>query len=222
MAGGWGISFEQALKSYALLCPGRPVIETESGYKMSEGASGHPAVSQSTAAKYSPRIVLERIRSGVNRLYFYQLINNAEDFGLLNEDGSPRLAYTSLKNFIQLMSDKGTGFKPSSLSYSLGKDVKDIHQMLFQKRDGRFFLILWQGVNGSAGGTNNNYYSDLKPAEKKIRLSLSRTPKSINIYRPSFETLPDGNGIKPVLSVSGKSGIDFSVPDHIVVAEISY
>jgi len=222
MAGGWGISFEQALKSYALLCPGRPVIETESGYKMSEGASGHPAVSQRTAAKYSPRIVLERIRSGVNRLYFYQLINNAEDFGLLNEDGSPRLAYTSLKNFIQLMSDKGTGFKPSSLSYSLGKDVKDIHQMLFQKRDGRFFLILWQGVNGSAGGTNNNYYSDLKPAEKKIRLSLSRTPKSINIYRPSFETLPDGNGIKPVLSVSGKSGIDFSVPDHIVVAEISY
>ncbi|HKG06279.1 MAG TPA: hypothetical protein VKB19_07475 [Pedobacter sp.] len=222
LAGGWGISFEKAAEFYRSLCGGKPVIETESGYKMSEGAEGHPAVSQRTAAKYTPRIVLERLRADVKRLYFYQLINNSEDFGLLNEDGSPRLQYTALKNFIGLMADQGTNFKPSSLSYSLSGDLKHIRQMLFQKKDGRFFLILWQGVSGSAGGTHNNDYTDLEPAAQNIKINFIKKAKKIQLYRPSFNKMPDGNGTKPYRTFSNVFDLELMVPDHIVIAEISF
>lgn len=221
LAGGWGISFDKAIENYQAICASKPIIETESGYKMSEGGDGHPAVSERTAAKYSPRLVLERLKKGVNRVYFYQLINNSEDFGLLNIDGSPRLQYTALKNFIHLMRDAGEAFSPAGLSYTLTGNLTDVHQMLFQKRDGKFMLIIWQGVNGSNGGTNDNDYKDIENPERKFVLNLSQKALTVNIYRPSFDNLPDGNGIEPVTVFKNKSSINLAVPDHIIIVEIS-
>ena len=220
-SGGWGISFDKAIERYSTISLNKPLIESESGYKMGEGMQGHPAVSQRAAAKYSPRLVLERLRRGVSRLYFYQLINAAEDFGLLNDDGSPRLQFTSLKNFIHLMADEGTDFTPGELRYSLNGDMQNIYQMLFQKRDGTYMLLIWQGVNGSANGTKNNDYRDVENPDRKITLKLPQKAAGIKVYRPSFNTLPDGNGVMPVATIKNRSDIELSVPDHVLVVEIS-
>ncbi|MGV8879988.1 MAG: hypothetical protein ACOH2A_13265 [Sphingobacteriaceae bacterium] len=221
LAGGWGIGFKQAITSYRAICADKPIIETESGYKMSEGASGHPAVSQRTAAKYSARLVLERMRFGVNQLYFYQLINDAEDFGLLNADGSARLQFTALKNFIHLMADAGGDFSPGTLNYALTGDLQDIRQMLFQKQNGNFMLIIWQGVNGSEGGTNNNDYKDIDHPDRKVTLHLTKKASAINVYRPSFKEMPQGNGQKPVARFKNSAVVELSVPDHILIVEIA-
>lgn len=220
IAGGWGISFAKAIESYRSLCGDKPIIETESGYKSSEGMDGHPAVSERTAAKYSPRLILSRLNAGVQKLYLYQLINDVEDFGLLNNDGTPRLQYNALKNFIHLMADEGDAFETGNLSYGLGGDLADIHQMLFQKRNGNFMLVLWQGINGSANGTQNNDYVDINNPDKKITLKLEQKASTVNVYRPSFDKVPDGNGINPIRTLENTSVIDISVPDHIVIVEI--
>lgn len=220
LAGGWGISFEKAIESYRGISAAKPIIETESGYKMSEGADGHPAVSERTAAKYAPRLVLNRLKNNVSKLYFYQLINNAEDFGLLNDDGSERLQYTSLKNFIHLMADAGADFVPGTLKYALTGDVNNVHQMLFQKRNGQFLLVIWQGVNGSDGGTKNNDHTDIENPERKLVLNLAKKATAVKVYRPSFDKMPDGNGMRPFASFQNKSTITLSVPDHLVVVEI--
>lgn len=221
IAGGWGISLEKALAAYRAICADKPIIETESGYKMSEGADGHPAVSQRTAAKYSPRLVLERMSSGVNQLYFYQLINNSEDFGLLNADGSARLQFTALKNFIHLMADAGADFVPGTLNYALTGDLQDLRQMLFQKRNGNFMLVIWQGVNGSEGGMKNNDYTDVNHPDRKVTLHLAKKSPLINVYRPSFKEMPQGNGQKPVARFKNSTVAELSVPDHILVVEIA-
>lgn len=220
-SGGWGISFDNAIERYRTISLNKPLIESESGYKMGEGMQGHPAVSQRAAAKYSPRLVLERLRRRVSRLYFYQLINAAEDFGLLNDDGSPRLQFTSLKNFIHLMADEGTDFTPGELRYSLNGDMQNIYQMLFQKSNGTYILVIWQGVNGSDNGTKNNDYRDVENPDRKITLKLPQKAAVIKVYRPSFDTLPDGNGVLPVITVKNRSDIELSVPDHVLVVEIS-
>jgi hypothetical protein len=220
-AGGWGISFEQAIANYRMLIQNKPMIESESGYKMGEGANGHPAVSQRAAAKYSPRLVLGRLSKGVSRLYFYQLINAAEDFGMLNDDGTPRLQFISLKNFIHLMADEGSNFTPGELKYALSGDTTAIYQMLFQKRNGKFILLLWQGVNGSDKGTKNNDYVDVENPDRKLVLNLPKKAANIRVFRPSFDHMPDGNGINPVATVKNTSTINLSVPDHILVVEIS-
>jgi hypothetical protein len=221
-AGGWGISFVSALEGYKTISGDKPVIESESGYKMGEGADGHPAVSQRTAAKYSPRLVLERFKAGVRQVYFYQLINALEDFGMLNDDGTPRLHYASIKNFISLMKDEGPVFATGQLEYALKGDTKNIHQMLFQKRNGKYMLLLWQGVNGSAKGTAESNYVDIENPEAKVSLLLGKKASTIKIFRPSFDQLPDGNGITPVKTVANKVAIGLSVPDHVLVIEISF
>lgn len=220
-AGGWGISFDNAIERYKAISAVKPIIESESGYKMAEGIDGHPAVSQRTAAKYSPRLVLERLRAGATRVYFYQLINALEDFGMLNDDGTPRLQYTSIKNFISLMKDEGAAFNTGTLGYALKGNTKNIHQMLFQKRDGKYMLLLWQGINGSDKGTADKDYVDVENSEAEINLSLAHKASSIKIYRPSFNQLPDGNGVNPVIAVKNKTTIDLSVPDHLLIVEIT-
>lgn len=221
MGGGWGISFDHAIESYKKISGDHPIIETESGYKMSEGADGHPAVSERTAAKYAPRLVLSRLKAGVNKLYFYQLINNSEDFGLLNTDGSPRLQYTSLKNFIYLMRDNGRSFTPGTLDFSLTGNLKNINQQLFQKTDGKFLLLIWQGVDGSKSGSKNDDYKEISNPERVIKLTLSKKAKTIKVYRPSFNTMPDGNGINPVNSYKSTTIISITIPDHLVCLEIN-
>jgi hypothetical protein len=220
-AGGWGISFNNAIERYRAISAGKPIVESESGYKMAEGIDGHPAVSQRTAAKYSPRLVLERLRAGVTRVYFYQLINALEDFGMLNDDGTPRLHYTSIKNFISLMKDEGPAFTTGTLSYALKGNTKNIHQMLFQKRNGKYMLLLWQSVNGSDKGTAEKDYIDIENPEAEIKLILAHKASSIKIYRPSFNQMPDGNGVNPVTALKNKTIIDLSVPDHLLIVEIT-
>ena len=220
IAGGWGISLEQAIANYEKLCGDKPIIDSETGYKMSSGQPGHPAVSQRTAAKYSPRLVLSRIMKRFERIYFYQLINNSEDFGLLNSDGSPRLQFISLKNFISLMSDPGDDFVPGTLTFNLNGDLKDIEHLVFQKRDGRFYLVVWQSVNCSSDGTSNNNYKDINNPERKITLVFPEKISSVKQYRPSFESMPDGSGLNPVAVNTNIASIELNVPDHILVIEI--
>lgn len=221
-AGGWGLSFPQAIENYKKLSIDAPIIETESGYKISGGLNGHPAVSERTAAKYSPRLVLERLRSGVSMVYFYQLINNAEDFGLLHTNGTPRLQFTSLKNFISIFKDKEKSFKTSSLSYSLSGDLENVHHMLFQKSNGKFLLVIWQGVNGSEGGTNDNDFKDINHEDKSIHLQLQKKASMVNIYRPSFNAMPDGNGTDPIKTLKDVSVADLKIPDHVLIVEIGF
>jgi hypothetical protein len=140
---------------------------------------------------------------------------------MLNDDGSPRLQFTSLKNFIHLMADKGEDFTTGQLRYSLNGDMQNIYQMLFQKRNGTYILIIWQGVNGAANGTKNNDYRDVENPDRRITLKLPQNVADIKVYRPSFNTLPDGNGVLPVATVKNRSDIELSVPDHLLVVEIS-
>ncbi|MEJ7559104.1 MAG: hypothetical protein WKF66_12410 [Pedobacter sp.] len=222
LAGGWGLSFPQAIGNYRKLSGNAALIETECGYKMSEGANGHPAVSTRTAAKYAPRLVLERLQSGVKTVYFYQLINNAEDFGLLNTDGTPRLQFTALKNFIVLFKDSNKSFQTSSLKYSLTGDLRDVRHMVFQKSDVRFLLALWQGVNGSEGGSKDNDYKDINHDDKTVQLELYKKASVIKTYRPSFDRMPEGNGANPLKTLRNVSIVELKVPDHVLIVDIGF
>ncbi|MBC7568078.1 MAG: hypothetical protein H7223_14065 [Pedobacter sp.] len=221
VGGGWGIGFNEAISRYKTISADQPIIETESGYKMSEGADGHPAVSERTAAKYAPRLVLSRLKADIPKIYFYQLINNSEDFGLLNTDGSPRLQYTALKNFISLMRDTNSDFEPETLEFSLTGNLGDIQYQLFQKSDRRLLLLIWRGVNGSEGGSKNNDYRDINNPELTIKLALKAKAKQVKIYRPSFNHMPDGNGTRPLKVYQNTAIMSIGIPDHIVCIEIT-
>ncbi|MBI1389979.1 MAG: hypothetical protein GC154_16180 [bacterium] len=225
LAGGWGISLDEAIECYRALCGSVPLISSETGFKLSEGGSGHPSVSERAAAKYSPRQVLVRLQRGYKRVYFYQLINNSEDFGLLNDDGSPRRQFTALKNLIALFNDPGPPFNPDELAYSLEGDLNDVHHLLFQRRNGDFLLALWLGVNGATASSGDRWAHnlDLEPSERPIHITFPREFAHAAAYRPSFDSKEEGgSGQTPAQRWIHADEVDVNIPDHVVVLELRF
>ncbi len=214
--GGYGISLSDALARQRMGTT-KAVWASENGYKMSRSSSGHPAVTQRAAAKYVPRQILSHLLRGAPRIYGYQLLNsNAEDFALLNSNGSPRLQFTALKNFVALFKDPGPAFTPATLSYTLTGTLTGIQQMLFQKRDGRFYLAVWQGVLSSALTSSDSGIRDIEPARRPLTLNLGMKVTAATVYEPSFAAGP----VQSFANTSGIGSISLSVPDHVQVIEL--
>ncbi|MHC4743534.1 MAG: hypothetical protein ACYS8Z_16595, partial [Planctomycetota bacterium] len=126
--GGWGFALDDALAEYKKLCGDKPIWVTENGYKNSKSVRGHPAVTETAAARYLPRQFLLHLSKGVERFYIYQFINckpnrTHEDFALLNDDWTARKQYNAVRDFIRLFRDPGPDFETGSLDYALSGDL---------------------------------------------------------------------------------------------------
>ena len=152
---GWGDngygSIVWQLNQARKIAPGKQVISSETGWhNYVNNPGGHRGTPKTVVGKYLPRLYLEQFNHGFVRSYPYEFIDERNDpydlennFGMLHSDGSPKPAYTALKNLITVLRDDGASFKTDSLSFSLNGYVDKLHHTLFQKRDGTFYLALW-------------------------------------------------------------------------------
>jgi hypothetical protein len=62
---------------------------------------------------------------------------------LLRNDLSEKPSFRAVKNLITILSDKGPSFGPDTLNYVLNGSIEYIRQILFQKRNGDFYLMVW-------------------------------------------------------------------------------
>lgn len=165
----------------------RPLLATESGYHTAGEYSGtHPSVSESAMGKYIPRLFLQYFKEGIKRTFSYEFIDQGSDptdkeenFGLLRTDGYEKPAFTSLKNLLNLLSDPGVSFEPGSLAYSISGDLEKIEEILLQKRDGRFYIILWQEVSSY----DLTAREDIAALPRTLTITLGTTA-DVTIYQP--------------------------------------
>jgi hypothetical protein len=81
---------------------------TETGYH--NAISNELGISDGAAGKYIPRLLLGNFKRNIVRTYLYELVNQSSDpnddqsnFGLLRFDGSPKPAFTTIKNMNSLL-----------------------------------------------------------------------------------------------------------------------
>jgi hypothetical protein len=197
----------------------RAIVMTETGYSNSGGTQACP---EDIAAKYTPRQFMYFLYTqGMERVFSYEFLNewdrpaDAEgNFGLLRNDLTEKPAYTSLKNIISMLEEPGANFTTGELTYNLFGDMKDIKQVLFQKSNGTFYLVVWQEVKS---------YDQIKKSpidvpERELTLSLTNSILTANVYRPA--PLPIGNGLTVTKSYSRPPTIELSVPDQLLVIEL--
>ncbi len=183
-----GDDAELLLREAVAICgEARPTLATSIGYSTLEAADG--GVSELVAAKYLMRSALEYFARGVQRFYVYELINELPDptgtaldlhRGLLRADGSRKPAFVALSNLIALLSDVGAAFQTSSLSFGLGGQVNDVHQLLLEKRDGSFFLLLWREVPSWDPALKEA----LNVPESSVELAFDDLMESIEVFQP--------------------------------------
>lgn len=192
---------------------------TESGYHNAlDDHSDQPAVSETAAAKYIPRLFLENFSQGIRRTYLYEFLDEAPDpgltnfqmhWGLLRSDGSEKPAFTAVKNLINELSDSAEPAHLEQMTYSLGTPNTQIHHLLLQKSDGQFFLILWQEVSSY----DSKKQQDITVSPQPVTLTLDHSVRSISTYEPTVQA-----ELQQVYSNVAK--VSLEVPDHPLVIQI--
>ena len=198
----------------------KPWWVTETGYYTAPNATTgvyQPGVSESAQGKYVPRLYLDYFKAGIVHTSVYEIIDehvsqaDAEsNYGLMHNDGSPKPAYNAMKNMLTLLADPGATFTPTtSLSYTLAGTTSTIRQSLFQKRDGRFYLVLWNDVLVY----NTSGKTDITNATVPVTVQFSVQPRSISRYQPLVSAA--GTSVTPSRSVA------VSVADNPIILEIT-
>jgi hypothetical protein len=124
--------------------PGVPAMITETGYMMFPQAKQY-TIPPATGASYIPRTLLLAYMQGIKRTYLYELLEEpgAPGYGLIDGNMNPKPAYYAVQSLIGPLWDKGPSFTPGQLAYSVTGGDSTLKQILFQKRDGSFWLVMW-------------------------------------------------------------------------------
>ena len=197
----------------------KPMIATEVGYSTGSATSDRP-VTETVQGKYIPRTFLESFNQGVSRTFSYELIdqktdpNNSENnYGLLRSDGTPKPAYTALKNLLSLLNDPqpaATATTPvattqtlGALNYSIGGTAQNVHHTLLEKSNGDFYLVLWLEVPSTD-----------QPVNQSVTLNFNTALGAATAYAPN-------QSIAPVAAYTSPTQLTLNVTDAPLVVKLS-
>ena len=196
----------------------KPLIATEVGYSTGSATSDRP-VSETVQGKYMLRLFLESFNQGVPRTFSYELIdqrndpsNSENNYGIIRSDGTPKPAYTALKNLISLLNEPQLATTtaatiPSAplgaLNYAIDSNTTNVHHTLLQKSNGDFYLVLWLEVPS----TN-------QPISQSVTLTFRTAPGQATIYSPD-------QSIAPVATYTSPTQLTLNVTDAPLVVKLS-
>jgi hypothetical protein len=211
-----------AIQNAQITTPGTRIQITETGYNIDNPTPQSKFyVSERTSAKYTLRLISEFFlrRGRVDKVYLFSLLDAdpAKQYGLLRPNLSRRPSFYAVKNAIALLADRGGPFPLGTLTYSLTGDKTEIRSVVLQKRNGRFYMLIWL----DAASYNQ---TTLKDADFVRSLTLDISSKKFGqakIYRPTALGLADPNrGVLPVQTVNSPGTITLKVPDQLMIVEM--
>lgn len=195
---------------------GKPIIITETGVASTKDLSivtdpylKARIVTDEVGGKYLTRRLFETFNRGVTRTYIYEF-NVWPEFtpnqlsyywALVNTDGTNKPAFTGITNMIKILNDPGNSFTPTALDVRLTGPTT-LHKNLLQKRDGSYYLTLWNEVDSRTPYT-----------AQSVQLELAK-----NFTAEIFKPLSSSNAISTLTS----SNIhNISVGDEPLIIRLS-
>jgi hypothetical protein len=113
---------------------------------------------------------------------------------------TPKLAATYLHNMTTLLSDTRTSRKPGSLAYVIRNQPATVHDLLLQKSNGRFELVVWdERVHGM----------------DVVTVGLGETRKTVKVFDIT-------NGTDPIQTLSHVTSVRLTLSDHAMIIESSH
>lgn len=196
---------------------GKLVQGTEAGYT---GYIETGGLSEEADGKYMARIFAEFFRRGVYRTCKYELVDEEDQrgregmFGLLRNNLTEKPSFRAVKNLILILSDKGPSFKPDILNYTLNGSIESVRQILFQKRTGDFYLMIWLEV----ASWNVSSKSDLYPPAQQVVLTLQENGRISDATLYAFNNTADVNIGNLTIA---NNQVTFNVTDKISIIKLS-
>lgn len=111
----------------------------------------------------------------------------------------PKTSATYLHNLTTILADKGSIAAPGKLGYSIPSPPATVHDLLLQKSNGTFELVVW---SEKANGTSS------------VTVHLGASYASVKVYDPT-------TGTTPIQTHDNTSSLALTLSDHPVVIEIA-
>ena len=186
-------------------------------------------VSERAGAIYLPIAFLSGFRRGVLRTFSYELIDEVDDphltsgsgeghYGLLNYGGSPKPAYTALKNLISLVREpRKEDFRTKLLTVTFSGAPATMRYTLLQKSTGVYYLALWNDVSVYEIATQQKPGKDLYPNSIPVTVTLPQERRFI-VYAPN-----DATGVNPTAAytiATAPKSIKLNLRPEVLLLEI--
>ncbi len=197
--GNYGVTWAKHFRGYSetdLLT--LPRVTTETGCTI-EGPITEKIQALNLLCMY-----LDQFKRGWSHTAVYLLRDRTDEggnqsFGFFQRDYSPRKAAVYLHNLTTILADRGSLAKPGRLDYSLSEQPATVHEMLLQKSDGTFYLVVWgERVKGDDSSS----------------IDLGKTYPAVKLYDPTI-------GVDPVESHRRIKSVKLTVSDHPLIVEIT-
>ena len=229
-----------AFVSYAPPFAPKPMAASETGYPTQRSGA-----TEEVQGKYLPRLFCEYFTHGVQRTFWYELVDedefadsngdNAEcHFGIIRKDLTPKPAYTALKSLLTLLQDPRAApdFKPTTLEYSLAvrpvRGYTEPHSGMVADYDRTQYVhhLLLQKSDGvfylllwheiADEDTSVTPHRPIQPPALPTTLTLPPGITTATVYAY------DGREIlQPTQEAIRRGKIQVNVPDQVLVVRLS-
>lgn len=148
-------------------------------------------------------IYLSQFKQGYAHTSVYLLRDRTDEsgnqsFGFFAPDYAPRKAALYLHNLTDILQDKHALAAPGQLDYEIGEHPETVHDLLLQRSDGTFQLVVW---------------GERLVGEDLMTVRFGKTHSSITIYNPTV-------GTAPVAEVADASSLKLALSDHPLIIVI--
>ena len=179
-----------------------PRVTTETGFAIKP----EDGVTEEVQARLYLNLYLSQFKRGWEHTAIYLLKGRAneplhETYAFYTLDYKPKQAAHYMHNFTTILADDKDFVSSGKLNYSIPNQPATTHDLLLQKSNGNFVLVLW-GERFASKGSDN------------IKLQLGKKYKKVTIYDPTV-------GTAAVKELSMADYVDLSLSDHPVVVEIA-
>lgn len=225
---------ETFLQSYFNAARGGPyatgsIDGTETGWTWSMQQASPPPVPTDIITRYLPRLWVHGIAEvGYRRLYYYQMMANRAPnptdpeagYGLINNDGSLTTMWKALLNmqgtnpygFIGF--NDAQNFTPTALNYSVTGGGSGLHNVLLQKKNGRYMICLW--IGGNSWDPTQQAYTNIAAQTVTVNLAgRGLTSYSQTVFND------DGTLTVTILISDGSGNITATVTDKMMVLDFT-
>jgi len=211
-AGGYG-SIAYNIDAAQAVSKAKPIAATETGYATGNAPGNVP---EAVEAAYVPRMFLDQFAAGVVRTDEYELIDEGGapfgTNGLLDGNLQPKPAFTALASMIALLADDASPASLARVPLELGGDAAGIRHELFEKRDGRCYLAIWQ----EAPSVEPKTQLPLPVATRKVTLTLGEGWQAKRVF-----AYGDDDALA-ASTVPRAGALPVAVRDRVVFVEIAH
>jgi hypothetical protein len=173
-----------------------PRVSTETGWDSVADPGG-----EDVQGKVLVNTYLAQFARGWRYTFIYELGDgegSVGNQGLFHKDWTPKLAATYIHNLTSILADKSPLLKPGTLAYSIKNRPVAVHDLLLQKSNRTFELVVW----GEQVESKTNVIVHFETAHPMVK-----------VYDLTL-------GVAPTQTLSNVTDVALSVSDHALIIEI--